>query len=246
MPRAIFRDVGGRSFVAELPATARMNEACHFIASSLSLRDDQIRILNDSRIAKTHFYRSDDPLFPFYVIPPLHYYFQVIIRDPQPVAMPPPRGLAAVCAKSAQEQLEHRGYARMIRRLPADLDARLEPLLAMGYDREKCEEAYRNAGGDIERAAERLAEGRPLAPLMFGDSTDFIAFIVRRRAELERAAEAERLQREAERSQEGVFRRLKRTFEVNDEFLEEQLRAVGNDVARLEAIFHQTDELLKN
>jgi hypothetical protein len=189
-------------------------------------------------MTKTHFYLSDDPIFPFYAIPPLHYYFQVISHDPQPVAVPVPRDLAVTCAKSSDDHIEHQGYARMVRRLPPDLDARLEPLIAMGYDREKCEEAYRSSGGDIERAAERLAEGRPLSPVMMGDPMDLIAFMARRRAELEREAEAQRERREAEQSQEGVFRRLKRTFEVNDEFLQEQLQAVGGDLVQLEAMFH--------
>jgi hypothetical protein len=125
----------------------------------------------------------------------------------------------------------------MVQRLPADLEDRLAPLIAMGYDREKCEEAYRNSEGDIERAAERLAEGRTIETFQMGDPMALFAALARRRAERARAAERERERMEEERSQEGVFRRLKRTFEVNDEFLAEQLQAVGGDLGQLEALF---------
>jgi hypothetical protein len=108
----------------------------------------------------------------------------------------------------------------------------------MGYDREKCEAAYRNAGGNIERAAERLAEGRPamgFADTVIVDPGLFFDFLARRRAELERQRIAEE---ESERSQEGVFRRLKREFGVNDQFLNEQLQAVGGNLEMLEAMFN--------
>jgi hypothetical protein len=239
MPRAIFRDVGGRTFTANLPRNSTVNDACHFLATALSLRDDQIRILNDSHRPRTGYDLSNRPLFPFYAKSPHHFVFQVILREHPPMAVSPPPLLYAACMKSSETRLEHRGYSRMVRRLPADLDARLEPLIAMGYDREKCEEAYRSCGGDIERAAERLAEGRPAAPFLMGDifaadPSALFGFLARRRAEIER----QRREEEAERSQESVFRRLKRNFGVSDEFLAEQLQAVGGDLNMLEALFN--------
>jgi hypothetical protein len=76
-----------------------------------------------------------------------------------------------------------------------DLDARLEPLMAIGCNGGKCEVAYRNSGSDIEKDVDRLAEESPFA-----------------RAELERTSKTEREQRNAEISQERVLSKLKRTF----------------------------------
>jgi hypothetical protein len=43
----------------------------------------------------------------------------------------------------------------MVPCLPAYLDARLAPLIAMGYEREKCEEAYRARSGAARGAVWR-------------------------------------------------------------------------------------------
>jgi hypothetical protein len=85
-------------------------------------------------------------------------YFQVVNKAPDTPAIAPPPALLAVLSRSSSESYEHRRYARMVRERPADLDVRLTALLELGFDRDKCEEAFLQARGDINRAASLLVD----------------------------------------------------------------------------------------
>jgi hypothetical protein len=157
MPQLRFSDVSGRSLSTDLPDTAKFSDACHYLATSLHLQDHQVRILNLDPDCEDGFHASGSSIFsqPPH---PSFFYFQIVCKPPSPSPNPPSERLFEVLSQSSSERAEHRRYARMIRARPPDLDDRLTILIEMGFDRDKCEEAFLRARGDINRAAAILAD----------------------------------------------------------------------------------------
>jgi hypothetical protein len=156
MPSAAFADLSGHVYSTDLPSNAQIHDACGFLATQLSLDPSQIRILCLSTDSTARFYPSEAPLFP---APRPHFFFQVVISSAPPPAPPLPPALMAVVQKGLDHTEQYGHYSHAVHNVPPDLDARVQRIVEMGFDRGDAEEALRHSRYDPEHAIESLMNG---------------------------------------------------------------------------------------
>jgi hypothetical protein len=87
-------------------SNATVNDACHFIASSPSLRDDQIHIPGGCRRHRSGFKPNNRSLFHFCDSQMRHFFFQVILYDPPPIIALPPPPIFAALARALEDHFD--------------------------------------------------------------------------------------------------------------------------------------------